>query len=203
MSYTTMLGVTKSGDVESFEELRNSHGASPFIWRAVFGRRGLSAYLLTPVHPGSLDPGRPTKGYMEEDSGLISSGYLPQCSEPEAWALALTFDNVLVRREDAPTVTRWLRSFVENVPPWQREGVAYHWDRILELIEDMPQPYRAIGFNHTSVGDSELLGVYDGEEDEYGDTERRPYNVNTDSAHFYLCQRQMDTWRPSRQEAAE
>lgn len=205
MSYTTILGVTESGEIEGFEELKNSHGSAPFIWRAIFERRGVKSYGSPSTDWANTDPGRPTQGYMEPGSGLISSGYLPQCSEPEAWALALTFDGVLVRREDAPTVTRWLRSFLENIPPWMTTGTAYHWDRILELLEEMPSQYRAIGFNQTSCGDSELyVGVYEySDEDEDDDVEPRPYNVNTDKSHFFLCQGQMDAWRAEKTEAAE
>ena len=200
MSRTTILGILENGDVESFVEYHNSHGTAPYIWHVIFTRRGIPS-AGEPVRMFCIDEERPRHGYMSFTSGapqLISSTYLPHCSTPEAWAMAMTFDNAVITRKTAPLAARWLRSFLENVSPWLDRGGVNHWPKILALLDDMPEQYIGIAINQTSCGDCEMFsGVY-GDDDDDHEGEPRPYNINVDDKHVVLTSELIDEWMGQR-----
>jgi len=189
MSYTTMMGILENGEVECFDEYKNGHGSGPYIWHALFIRRGISSYQSFPID--SYDPERPKSGYLGLlGNSLISSDYLTQCCEPEAWALAMTFDNCVITRDVAPEAVRWLKSFLENIPPWVAPNSVNHWPKIVALLENMPEKYTGLAINHTSCGDCEMYsGIYDEETEEC-----TPYNIKKDSGHFMLSAALVRTW---------
>ncbi len=193
MSYSTLLGVLKDGTIETIEEYRNGHGAGPYVWRILFGvRRGLRAY------------DHPAKGYMDPEGGYISSGFIPKCTDEEAWVLGMTFDCCIVSRESAPAAAKHLRTLLEG--PGQPPDHVNHWPKILAVLEDMPEKYTGVAINHTSVGDCALLEEIvverdaddDADEDEDEDEDEddlRPYNINVDKAHFFLTEECIQGWK--------
>lgn len=167
MSSTTLLGIVKDGTVEAIEEYGNGHGAGPFVWHIIATRGGASHWMMNP--------------------SIISSGYLPKCTKSEAWALAMTFDNCIIRREDADVAAKWLKAFLDGALDQNRVN---HWPKILAALEDMPEGYDGIAIHHTSISECRLHdGVYDEETEE-----NRPYDINTDSDHFFLTEALVEEW---------
>ncbi len=172
MSYTTLLGILKGGDVEEIEKYGNSHGAAMYVWRILFTvRRGL----------GFLE-------WMNPDAGYVSSDFIPKCTNEEAWILGMTLTNCIISRESAPLAAKHLRTFLEG--PEQEPKHVNHWPTILKVLEEMPKEYSGIAINQTSLGDSAMqLGV------EEEDADWRPYNIYTDEEHFFLDEKIIEEWR--------
>lgn len=183
MSSTTLMGILKDGTVETIAEYRNGHGAGPYVWRLLFEyRRGVRAYDHSKL------------GYMNEGAGYISSKYIPQCTEEEAWVLGMTFDNAIVTRESAPAAAKHLRTFLAG--PGQEPTHANHWPKILAVLEDMPEQYAGIAISHTSVCNSVMLyGIYVEDDEDDDKDEVIPYNLNVHTDHFFLTEDCIQGWR--------
>lgn len=176
MSHTTLLGVRESdGEIEAIDEYRNGWGAAPFVWNIIYNqRRGISAMMV--------GMGAGGKGMS------ISPTFIPQCNESEGWALALTLDFCIVKREDAAVVAQQLRAFLASADGM--EDKMNHWPKIAAVLDDMPAGYLGIAINHTSCSYTPLMLSVTTDDREYD----RPYSVHKDSDHFFLTEKLMQEW---------
>ena len=166
MSYCAI--VTFEGDCPTSEiEFRNSWGGSAYIWTCLYDK-----YLKNPAKEfdswlAACTTGSKRLWELADNHAL---------SEMERRILLATFDNALILKSEFRMFAFDLRAFVKMYPP--RNVVCHLNDWAKWLDED--ETADCIGFYGTSVGENTWFPYEEGEE------ERRPYNLKTDTKHFYV-----------------
>lgn len=200
MSYTELKIVTENGDVEGFSEYKNSWGFAAFVWDMLCAKYGVEELY------------RRDKNKSKSREPYLMPGdtwqYLWECVKEDkiklkTWesnVLFSTYDDAIVKRDDLLQLADDYDMFAEALRP---EGRVCH---LRSIAKDMRKAYEqgALGicFYAMSVGDDPWYGVYteenpDDMELDYGTEEYnkqeelwedsyRPYNVNTDSKHWYV-----------------
>lgn len=147
MSYTTIKAIWPGEKHEDLEEIRNSWGSAPLIWRAL-GKRYLgneSAWGSGPKSFWAL--------YKHQD--------IPAALRA---VLMMTFDRAYVERKDYARAASDIEEFLRIFP--QPEGRANHWPRIAEIFRNDPD-IPAIGLHCTSVSEDPFQGLWNEEREEY------------------------------------
>lgn len=181
MSYTSIIHIGRDGMANVAGELRNSHLWSPMTWN-----------VLSMKYRGYLTSFFGTESDADFQA-LWDMHATDQLTFADNVAMQLTFDNVLVRREDFARVADALEQCYSDNSAWVAGMRGWHIRGAAKAFQDalLDEDVIAIGFNGTSVSDGPLLGVHeetsvtvDGEE--YEDVEVRPYNINVDQEHWFL-----------------
>lgn len=148
MSYTTVIAVWPGKRSEDFEELWNGFGSGPVIWDDMAMR-----YLGTERH--------------HYHSVIDNVWPLPKnldIPEHHRAVLAMTYDNMVVMREDYSRAAQCIRQYLDDFPVDVR--YVNHWPRIAEIFESNPD-CPAIGLHLTSVCEGPFAGEWNEETDEY------------------------------------
>jgi len=166
MSYTSIIFVGAAGEAYTDDEIRNSWGWAPQVWKALHDEYIGGSFSL-------MSDAASEVWKLKDDRRLDLA---------EQVALHLTFDNALVKRAHFLTAAecldelhrRWRERFSGQV--WHAAHIAAALRRAIGESD-----VQAFWLNCTSVADLPLLGVYDEDREQC-----RPYNVNTDDDHFFI-----------------
>ena len=168
MSRTTIYVAGDDGVMHAGRAFQNSWGGAWFIWdtlwRTYIDAVGYAVGLLT------LEA-QQTLWALDRDSRLTVD---------ERIALVTTFDRCLIRREDAPVVADAFDQFVARHERRRGDRACHLPLQALYLRELANAAIREIGWQQTSAA-VDLWAVYLDDQDE-----GRPYNVATDTGHFFL-----------------
>jgi hypothetical protein len=143
MSRTTVKALWPSKKVKDFEELGNSWGSGPIVWRCLSVK-----YLKWSDGQWLLSAEKP------EGKILWGLGRRTDIPESHAAVMRMTYDRAYVSSEDYARAARDIRQFLRDFPP---AGGINHWPRIAEIFEGAKVP--AIGFHLTSVSDDPWEGI--------------------------------------------
>ena len=164
MSYCEMLVAPEKGEGMSVHEYGNSWGGAARIWSSLC-----------------------KKLYGEESKWLFNNGQVisdmrkdSRLTTNEKIALYITYDKVMIRRENLPKVAAALREFVQEHPCPGKVDHLSEWSKHMDELSTADD-YVAICFTHTSVGaDSwQVWGEGDNDQDD------RMYDLSKDSNHFF------------------
>lgn len=169
MSYASMYAVNADGAASETATFGNSFRGFWLIWETLSQR-----YL-----------GRP-QGFDPESMRLV---WALAKREDVRWedrvVMAMTFDRVLIKRENCPELVRCLRDYaVRADDPGHTFAFA---DEIKALLESDPS-VQAVGWNGTSVSESYWSTKYREGENEDGTSWEReePFDLATDEGHWFL-----------------
>ena len=164
MSECYILGVPPNGPVEYVKTYRNSWGGAARIWNSLCIKlfNNESAWLSC----------------LPNDNQLwksFSSDKLDQC---EKICLGITFDNVMVKRENLMRVADALLKFNSIHSSEERVDHLLSWaDDMRTLAKD--DTYIAVCFHHTSVS-TDIWVVFEDADNE------RQYDISKDKGHWFL-----------------
>ena len=156
MSYTEIYAVQANGNIQQYGEAHNASGCAMHIWTKLAEK-----YNVKGKHPFDLEP-------------LWNS--IKQMNERDQWVMAGTFDHVIIPREQLPTYCNFLRSFANDCSTSNLEEQIALLDRAI-----IDETVHGICFNQTSVNTNPWW-IYDGSNEDEG----KPYNINTDTKHWFL-----------------
>jgi hypothetical protein len=170
MSHTTILAVDHKGDLNELCTLRNGWGSAPAVWRELFETRRGFSYMMS-----------------DEVAELIRAPFSPNLdlNESECWALGMTFDNIIVHPYHALTAAKMINAFFSSSTT---AVFVNHWPEISRILAEDPRG--GIAINHTSVGDTDILGRYDENADAHV-----PYNIHKQDVHTWLTPEKIEEWR--------
>lgn len=144
MSYTTLFGVPKSGEIEILEEYSNSHGSAPAIWLEIY-EKYLKANAKTEY-----------EGYHSEGvlTQMFDSEFNKKLESHELSCLLLTGDNCMVKRENVKELCESLLKMWVQSKERNPQNVN-HLKKISEDLQSLSEQhtYVAFCFNWTSVCD--------------------------------------------------
>jgi hypothetical protein len=141
-----------------YGEPHNAFGGAIHIWTTLGEKYGTNFSLFNP------DPTWKAIDRMEER---------------DRWAMGFTFDMVVVRKSELPTLIRHLVSFAKDYPtPTLDECI----DVLRRARND--SNVEAVCFNHTSVSESPWV-VYDSDDE---CDEGRGFDLNKDKGAWYLTE---------------
>jgi len=151
MSYTTIINIWPGEKIEEGTELRNSHGAAPIVWNAMNKR-----YLHGRDH-----------GWLSSDMRNIWDLWgITAVPLHQRAVMGMTFDHVIVLREDYGRAAKDIRQFLKDFPETYT-GVN-HWPVIAEMYEGNPD-VPAIGIWQTSISENPYEGEWDEKEEKEGE----------------------------------
>ena len=171
MSCTEMYVVEPNGDVVGYDEFRNSHRGSAWIWSEECRAAGLAphAWLMAGLDGGE---GEGHGVRVWEDDYLASIDPLRRA------AMISTFDNLIVEPEWMDYVADALEAFEPGTENIKGQAVA--------MRKAKAEGKRGVCWNQTSVNGSPwwYCGAADNEEEKCGscdgEGEERPTNVDKD-----------------------
>lgn len=164
MSFTILFKVPESGEIEEYVRYQNAFQGAFNIWEEMTGH-----YLGLPTVP--------MFGNMQPVWDLAESERVPL---NDRIVMLSTFDNVMVRRENLPTLIAAFRDFATRFDPGHLLAQA----AALEKLVDDPTCY-AVCWNQTSVNGDMWLEP-SGEVDEYDYPIYRLYDISKDTGHWFL-----------------
>lgn len=148
MSCTTVIAVWPGEKSGELEELRNGWGSGPVIWNDMAVRY--------------LDMAR--NAYSWETDKIWPLPERMDIPEHNRAVLAMTYDNMIVLREDYARAAQCIRQYLMDFPV--DEKYVNHWPRIAEIFESNPD-CPAIGLHLTSVCENPFAGEWNEETEEY------------------------------------
>ncbi|AIJ07022.1 MULTISPECIES: hypothetical protein [Edwardsiella] len=148
MSYSTVVSVWPGEKSEELEELQNAYGSGPVIWNDMAVR-----YL-----------GMARNSYTWEIDKVWPLPKRMDIPEHNRAVLAMTYDNMIVVREDYARAAQCIRQYLIDFPADER--YVNHWPRIAEIFESNPES-PAIGLWLTSVCENPFTGEWNEDADEY------------------------------------
>ena len=151
-----MYKVHPDGQVAGAYEVRNAMAGALYIWECLREKYGVGSAL-------NYDP--LWKLFTDDRMDLA-----------DKIAMGLTFDRVIIRRENLPPTIHVLQRFVSSL-----DGTPTLVG-IIDALKKLAQDQECVGvcFNHTSVAES-----YWEKRDEGTDGGRR-YDLNIDQGHWFL-----------------
>lgn len=155
MSYVEIYSVKPNGEVVGAFEVRNAMGGALMIWERLREKYDVgSAFNYDPLW----------KLFTDDRMDLA-----------DKIVMGLTFDKVIIKRENLPPTINALRRFISSHSTPTLVGIV---DALTKLAKD-PE-CAGVCFNHTSVAES-----YWEKWDEQAD-EGRHYDLNADQGHWFL-----------------
>ncbi len=155
MSYVEIYSVKPNGEVVGAFEVRNAMAGALFIWEHLREKYGVgSAFNYDPLW----------KLFTDDRMDLA-----------DKIVLGLTFDKVIIKRENLPPTVHALQKFISIHSTPTLVGIV---DALAKLAED-PE-CMGVCFNHTSVAAS-YWEKWDEETDQ-----GRHYDLNADPGHWFL-----------------
>jgi hypothetical protein len=156
MSSTTVISVWPGEKSEEMEELSNGWGSGPVVWNDMAMRYlGASCY-----------------GYISVIDKIWPLPKRMDIPEHNRAVLAMTFDNMIVVRDDYARAARCIRQYLSDFPV--DENHVNHWPRIAEVFESTPDS-PAIGLWLTSVCENPFIGEWDEDANDYGQPDWSKY----------------------------
>lgn len=147
MSYSTIKAVAPGQAAEDLQELRNSHGTAPHVWKPLCEKYLGESWIFA----------------CDKLWPLWKDERLPLHQRA---VLALTFDHAYVAKKDYARAAADIRAFFRDFPIDAK--YVNHWPTIAELLESDPE-HQALAFVWTSCGDDLWLGEWDEAAEDYGD----------------------------------
>ena len=120
MSYTEVYGIHQDGSVKLYEEVKNSWGMHPFIWREIEERH---LPILRPRFiPASIPDDkiesylgyRPSRFSLVELNEVWDLFNTKLLTKTERWVLGSTFDRVVVMKEGFDELIHAYRTFTDK-----------------------------------------------------------------------------------------
>lgn len=148
MSNSTVIAVWPGEKSEEMEELNNGWGSGPVVWNDMAVR-----YL-----------GMARNAYNWEIDKIWPLPKRKDIPEHNRAVLAMTYDNMIVMREDYSRAAKCIRLYLQDFPVDER--YVNHWPRIAEIFEGNPD-CAAIGLWLTSVCENPFAGEWNEEADQY------------------------------------
>jgi hypothetical protein len=176
MSYTTLYGAPKKGELEILQEYKNSHGSAPAIWSHLSQKHLGQRHLFGDEEYKKL-------WALQDDARL---------EEYEKTALVATFDNCMIKTKDLPRV---IDAFEKVYAATQNPQYINHLSAIAGDLKTVDaKQYAAVCFCWTSVcGDAwysydkeEFRNTKTGEIKEMDSEESRLYDLSKDTKHWFL-----------------
>lgn len=169
MSYTEIFAFSKTGEIKSVAEIRNSHRGAHSVWDILearyLPRLQYPRMVLGMTNRGENDPMQEIWDLWKRDDVTLTDKIV----------LLSTFDYVIVEKEHIPRLIAAFRAFKGDTSlPEQADA--------LMQIQDDPDLW-AIGWNQTSIAECfwECGGGYDEENEE-----SIPYNFEAGDTHWSL-----------------
>jgi len=164
MSYTEMFKVPEVGPVENVAEFKNAFRGAWMVWEQMTKR-----YLHSDGAIAML------RGEMQATWDLWKDKSIPL---DHRIVLAMTFDKVMVRRENLGRLIEAIESYAKAFDPGH---LLLQAQKLRELVRD--STVYAVCWNQTSVN-CDSWWIYEDSEDE--DESGRPYDISKDADHWFL-----------------
>lgn len=158
MSYTELYAVNKKGDVEFYDEVKNSWAGGMHVWNTLNEKYNLKDSMFTQYR---TTWGKFNKGFYEKYEDMV---------------LGSTFDGCVIKKENFNDLIKYFNKYTE-------ETTSSNLDKQIEIIENMKSDENVIGvaWCQTSVANDAWDYGYDEEEEEV-----IPYNINKGDKHWFL-----------------
>lgn len=159
MSSTEIYGVKSDGEVIFADETRNAWRGAMHVWNTLSEKYGIQGEMF---------------GGFQNLWKLADTGTL---QDFENIVMKSTFDDVVVKKEDMPTLLKSFREYAKQYPNSSLSEQAEIIEREILNNDEMI----AVCWNQTSVNENPWSDGYDEEADE-----EISYNILTGKRHWFL-----------------
>lgn len=154
MSSSILFGLNPGEHQVELVEFRNSHGTAFLAWGAMAKR-----YL------GMENPYYPRPGWINNMDEVCALWRRTDIPVEHRAVLMLTFDGAYVKRDYFREFSASARKFWTDFPT--PPHVVNHWQAVASAFDGFGDDYAGVGLQCTTVSDSDYLGEYDEERDEW------------------------------------
>lgn len=158
MSYTELYAVNKKGEVEFYDEVKNSWAGGMHVWNTLNEKYSFNDSMFTQF---KRTWGAFNKGVYEKYEDVM---------------LGSSFDNCVIKKEDFDKMIAAMNQYLKENPN-------SNYDEQIKIIETMKNDEEVFGLAwcQTSVANDAWDYDYDEEKEEV-----IPYNINKSDKHWFL-----------------